>query len=163
MKNIITITLISIICLSASLCFAQEFEMGLITASTPQELAKWFSEEFKYQWEIIDKWNTPQETIDSKEGDCEDFAILASAVLWRMGIDNDILVIKFKDLDVAHCICVWEDENGMYNFMSNKELYNTGKNKIKAAIDKFFPDWEKVTFTDYQRKNVQVVRRTEKI
>jgi len=159
MKKTITTILISIICLSTNLCFAESFE----NARTPQELAKWLSQEFKYQWEVIDTWNTPQQTIQSKEGDCEDFAILASAALWKMGIANDILVIKFKDLNVSHCICIWEDENGMYNFISNRQLYNTGTTHIKAAIEKFYPDWEKITFTDYQRKNAQVVRRVKTI
>ena len=163
MKKIITITLITIICLSTNLGFAQDLEKILAAAHTPQELAELFSKEFKYQWEVMDNWNTPQETIQSREGDCEDFAILASAALWRMGIANDILVIKFKDLNVAHCICVWEDEKGMYSFMSNRELYNTGTTQIKAAIEKFFPDWERITFTDYQQKKSQVVRRIEMI
>jgi hypothetical protein len=38
-------------------------------------------------------------------------------------------------------------------------LQNTGKYEIKAAIEKFYPDWEKITFTDQDKKYAKVIRR----
>lgn len=159
MKKAIITILILIMVLAPNICFSQNLDESISSINTPQDLVNWFSKEFSYKWEIIDNWKTPQETINSKEGDCEDFAILASVALSRMGIANDILVIKFKDLNLAHCICIWKGKDGTYKFISNRKLQNTGKYKIKEAIEKFYPDWERITFTDYEKKYAKVIQR----
>tara|TARA_B100000315_G_C14566337_1_gene583138 strand:- start:1382 stop:1864 length:483 start_codon:yes stop_codon:yes gene_type:complete len=159
MKKTITTILILITFLAPNICFSQDLDENIPAINTPQDLVSWLSKEFNYQWEIVDDWKTPQETINSKKGDCEDFAILASVALSGMGISNDILVIKFKDLNLTHCICVWKDKDGTYKFISNRSLQNTGKYEIKAAIEKFYPDWEKITFTDQDKKYAKVIRR----
>ncbi|MGB3082313.1 MAG: hypothetical protein WBB86_04930, partial [Candidatus Omnitrophota bacterium] len=43
------------------------------SVQTPQTLVDWFSSEFKYQFELIDKWQSPQETIDSRRGGLRGF------------------------------------------------------------------------------------------
>ncbi|MFH1552160.1 MAG: transglutaminase-like domain-containing protein [Candidatus Omnitrophota bacterium] len=139
--------------------FAQDLEGVPASVNTPQTLADWFSSEFGYRFEMTDEWQDPQVTIDSKEGDCEDFAVLASRVLCGLGISNDILVVKFKDLKIAHAICAWKDENGKYSFISNRNLVRTGKSEIDDAIGKYYPDYEGIIFTDENRRYIGMIGR----
>jgi hypothetical protein len=142
-------------------CFSYTYYLTGIPYSinTPDALAKWFSAEFEYRYEMVQELNGPQETIDSKGGDCEEFAILASIILWDMGIDNDILVISFKGLGMAHAMCVWRDTNGAYCFISNRQLVNTGEKELERAIEKYFPDWTKTEIVDDKMRSMRKIRR----
>jgi hypothetical protein len=151
-KHLITVSVIVLtallpdIALSKELDFSKELKNVPSSVQTPQALANWLSSEFSYRMELLDQWQEPQETIDSRAGDCEDFAILVSALLTRLGIPNDVIILKFRDLNIAHAVCLWRDEDGSYNFISNGELKRTGKRHIESAIGKFYPDCEKITF-----------------
>jgi len=51
-----------------------------------------------YCRETIDRWSPPQETWDSRKGDCEDFALLKRAMLKASGIpDEDLFFVLAWD------------------------------------------------------------------
>ena len=108
---------------------------------SPQQIAEWFNKEFAYQLEMTDDWQKPKEMVASKMGDCEDFAMLAAELLRRIGISGEIAIIRIRGLGL-HAICVWQDDNGNYNFFSNKELIYTGEKDIRQAVGKYFTDME---------------------
>jgi len=145
---IVLAALLSDIGFSKELDFSKDFKNIPSSIQTPQALAEWLSSEFSYRMELVDQWQKPQETIDSKAGDCEDFAILASACLTRLGIANNVIILKFRDLDISHAVCLWKDKDGSYNFISNGKLQRTGKRHIESAIGKFYPDCEKIIFQE---------------
>ncbi|NQT32889.1 MAG: hypothetical protein HQ594_04375 [Candidatus Omnitrophica bacterium] len=113
--------------------------------------------EFSYVWEIPDSWQSPQETINKKAGDCEDFAALASAYLGSIGIPNDLIILEFKDLDISHAVCAWKNEKNRYNFISNQTLVRTGKKDILEAVEEYYPDCEKIVFSDLEKKHSQSI------
>jgi hypothetical protein len=115
---------------------------------SPDDIADFFSREFAYTMTLPDRAHSPDETIEARTGDCEDFAVLASVMLARMGVANRAVVIKFRGLRVAHAICIWKAPNGLYNFISNRELVRTGKDTVEGAIMKHYPDCESVTDID---------------
>ena len=134
------------------IAFSKELENIPMSIQNPQTFATWLEEDFHYRLELPDKWQTPQETIDSKAGDCEDFALLASAFLNQMGIPNDVVILKFAGLNVSHAICLWKDGTGSYNFISDRKLQLTGEPDIKKAIGKFYPDCKKIIFSDSSKR-----------
>ncbi|MDD5634449.1 MAG: transglutaminase-like domain-containing protein [Candidatus Omnitrophica bacterium] len=141
--------LVAMVCiLSAGAAFSQELAGIPAYVKTPTDLANWMSEEFTYAMEYPDRWQSPQETIDKKGGDCDDFAILASAMLSNFNIDNDIVLVEFKGMNVAHLLCVWKNQDGTYSFISNKKLYNTGEEYLSDAIAHFYPDCSKFTLAN---------------
>lgn len=157
-KFLISVTVLIIF--SSQSAFSQSQEVTLSTVKTPEEIARWISSEFTYSVEFPDKWQSPEETIRLKRGDCEDFAILASEALKRQGIDNDIVIVKFEGLDTSHAICIWKDSRGIYSFISNKKLMKTGETDIRGAIERYYPDWRRITFTDPEHRNKRVLRRS---
>jgi predicted transglutaminase-like cysteine proteinase len=51
-----------------------------------------------YAREAVDRWAPPQETWDSRKGDCEDFALLKRAILIASGIpDEDLFFVLAWD------------------------------------------------------------------
>lgn len=162
MKKIIKFTVIilaAFIALSASISHARELDQMPSSVKTPEALAEWLASEFKYRLEFPDKWQSPDETILSKQGDCEDFAVLTSACLNRMGIANNILIVKFKNLGTSHAVCAWKDDAGSYNFISNRSLKQTHKKTLEAAIEKYYPDWGRITFTDEYNNRIRTLSR----
>ena len=164
-KCLITVFVIALAALlpdigfSKELNFSKDFENIPSSVQTPQALANWLSSEFSYRMELVDEWQKPRETISSRTGDCEDFAILASAFLTRSGIPNDIAIVKFRDLNISHAVCLWKGEDGSYSFISNGKLRRTGKRTIKSAIKKFYPDCENVILLDSNKLYTNLLAR----
>lgn len=124
--------------------------------NSPEDLARWLSREFSYTMTLPDGVHSPDATIASRSGDCDDFAILASDILTRMGVENRVLVIRFTGLSMAHAICIWREPNGLYSFISNREICRTGKDSVEEAVRKFYPDCETIASIDpreYIRRN----------
>jgi hypothetical protein len=144
-------------------CFSQGFEKtidgDIPPIKTTAHLSEWLSSEFRSQWRIFDEGQTPSEMIESKEGDCEDFAVLASAVLDNLGIQNDILVIKFEGLRVKHAICAWKETDGSYSFISNRDLFRTGKPTLREAVEWFYSDWERIGFVEKRGRYGRIIGR----
>lgn len=137
--------------------FCQELDKVLTFIRNPQEMVEWFDQDFINQWEMPDDWQNPQQTLNSKKGDCEDFAILSKAILDRLGYAADILIVKFNRLNIGHAICIFKDNQDAYSFVSNKKLTSTGKKTIEEAIDKFYPDWESIIFTDPDKEYTKTI------
>ena len=118
----------------------QGIEEAAASISSPEDVASFFAQEFTYEMTFPDRAHSPEEIMESRTGDCEDFAILASAMLTRMGVENQVVVIKFAGLRVAHAICIWRNRGGTYDFISSQEFYLSGQKTVEAAIKKFYPD-----------------------
>jgi|GEM_PF-779250 len=139
-----------------SFCFSQNQALAIASISTPEQLAQWFFTDFKYETEMPDTWQNASETLELKKGDCEDFAILAQDMLNTMGIQSDILIIKFTGLNQQHAICIFK-EGGNYSFISNQELIRTGAASLKEAIQEQYSDWESITFTNAKKDILNLV------
>ncbi|MBN1527029.1 MAG: hypothetical protein JW919_05575 [Candidatus Omnitrophica bacterium] len=155
-----TIIFLAIMAVFQFSCFAQSqhVEQAPSSMSTPQEIARWLSRNFTYEMEWPDNWQSSSETARLKKGDCEDFAVLSQALLARLGIKSDIVIIRFKDLKVAHAICAWK-YGKYYSFMSTRQLYETNATSIEEAVEKYFPDWQKIIFTDAKKHYAKVITR----
>jgi len=158
MKKILILT-IFLVNIFYGACFAQSEAAIPASISTPGELASWLSSEFSYRMEILDDWQKPGETVSSRTGDCEDFAMLAASFLSRQGIKNDLIIVRFRDLPMSHAICMWQEDDGTYSFISNRKMYCTRKGSIREAVERYYPDWESLLFTDKNRKMIRTVRR----
>ena len=126
----------------------QGMEEAMANVNSPEDIANFFAQEFDYNMTLPDRAHTPEQTIASHSGDCEDFAILASAMLTRMGIENQVLIINFNGIRLAHAICIWQAKDGTYSFISNRELYRSGQRSVEATVKKFYPDCNTIASID---------------
>jgi hypothetical protein len=125
---------------------------------TPDDIAKWFSHDFKYQLIIPNTPQTLEETLKTRGGDCDDFAALAYAVLARMGISGSVAVIMFKDSYSSHSVCIWMEADGTYSFISNQEIYHTGEKTPEGAIKKVYPAYRKIVLNFDRREQGRYYR-----
>ena len=147
------LVLLPLICTASPVSYAarvQDLDEVMSFVRTPEELAHWFSNEFTYRMIFPDGPHSLQEVLLSRTGDCDDLANLASAILTRMNIRNEVIVIRFRDLRIAHAVCAWKDAGGRYSFMSNRELIRTGERTLEGAIKKQYPDCDSMVKADPQ-------------
>ena len=127
--------------------------------ATVDDLANWLSSEFEYQWKFSNGRQSPAQTILSRQGNCEDFAVLASAFLSHIGVQNNIAIVSFNGISVSHAISIWQDKGESYSFISNRSLHRTGKKTIEEAVGKYYPDWEKIVIAETRQNHIRVIRR----
>lgn len=75
-------------------------------------------------WKLTEYWQTPQETIESKKGDCEDGAILIYVLCRLKGIPKEKCFLMagdvfdpFKKRDAGHCWFAYKPNNYPLNFV----------------------------------------------
>ncbi len=90
---------------------------------TLEDYARWLKKSVKYKTDgRHDAWAPPQETLKSKNGDCEDYTLLNTAMLKVLGFESRFLALK--DSSQAHAICVFK-RDGYYHWFDNAELKKT--------------------------------------
>jgi len=144
-KIILVLIFLSQFLLFPAPCYSESVNSLSVYISTPEELAVWISRNLTYEFTFGGKRpQTLQEFLDSKSGNCEDFANLASELLTRNGINNEVIVLRFNGIQIHHAICIWKDKNGTYSFISNEKLYKTDETSLENTVAKFFPSCAKI-------------------
>jgi len=141
MKKFLTVTYLAGVLISAPL---------LPDLRTPDQLSSWMRETLVYQSEKggRDYWKTPQETIQDKGGDCEDFAILAQAVLSDLRIESHLLYIYYSLFDNRHVICIYQTFSGTYNVFDNQYLTETPYTTRRELLNHLYPTWKRSAYCD---------------
>ena len=90
--------------------------------ATPQQVGAFLHQKFTFQRDqelfgVIEHWQTPAEFLANRKGDCEDYALLARALLLRNDIEAYIFSL-FGDGGYAHTVCVFVDAQGRYNIIN---------------------------------------------
>ncbi|MFH1394869.1 MAG: transglutaminase-like domain-containing protein [Candidatus Omnitrophota bacterium] len=114
---------------SVLVCRPSELDLKIVNLikqnniTTFEEYSAWISKNVQYKPdEGKDDWALPQETLGRLYGDCEDYALLNSAVLRVLGYKSKIIILGTPEKE--HAICVFE-ENGNFLWFDNGELKYT--------------------------------------
>ena len=102
-----------------------EFIFGFLRRNNIQDIdgyCHWLAGNLSYRQDVQDTWFSPQDTIDRKGGDCEDFALLNSAILNVLGYHPRILALLH--LGQNHAICAFQLD-GYYAWFDNQKLIRT--------------------------------------
>lgn len=102
---------------------------------TLEGYAQWLEENIKYKNEEADYWQSPEETLERKAGDCEDFAFLNEAFLRVMG-HNPKAMGLLNINKRGHAICIFV-EGDYYSYFSNMVLKRTQMRTIEELNDYF--------------------------
>lgn len=144
-KTIFVLVLLAQLLLFPVTSYSESVNSLSVYISTPEEAAAWLSSNLTYEFTFGGKRpRTPQEFLDSKSGNCEDFANLASELLTRHGINNEVIVLRFRGIRIHHALCIWKGKDGTYSFISNEKLYKTNETNLESAVAKFFPGCVKI-------------------
>jgi len=99
-----------------------EFEETVALLDNPQKLSRWMLDNTRYESEY-EKWREtgvdyiapPEETFNSRVGNCADFAVFAFYVLESHGYDPELLRIAVEsDISKNHVVCVYQSSASLY-------------------------------------------------
>ncbi len=87
-----------------------------------------------------DYWQSPSETLRMGKGDCEDYALLAEALLRRQKIPAWVFSV-YGPGGYAHTVCAFK-ENGRYNAINIDQLISYQAESLEELAGKIHPRWE---------------------
>lgn len=97
---------------------------------------QWVSENIIYTKDgKRDAWAPPEETLENKRADCEDFAFLNEAVLRVMGYE--VQVLAMGGFGAHHAFCLFK-EAGYYSWIDNSKLKRTKTKTITEFAKHIF-------------------------
>ena len=111
--------------------------------STPELLADFLRNKmiFREDNELFgrrDYWQAPEEFLRRGEGDCEDYALLAQAVLERQG--REALVLSLYGPGYAHTVCLFR-EGGYYHVFNQDKVIRCKAVSLGEAASFICPHW----------------------
>ena len=110
---------------------------------TPQALEKFMRKNFLYVEDRIlfgrdEYWQTPEEMLHRKKGDCEDFAVFAEAILKRNGYHVFLFSVFWQE--DAHTVTVFE-KDGKWGIFDLDNLRSLKGNSIKDLGNEIKHSW----------------------
>jgi hypothetical protein len=91
-------------------------------------------EHIKYKSDTFIDWiQSPELTWHRRSGDCEDYAVLAIALLKQIGIEGQLLSVICEDKQLSHAVCIFL-QDGEYFYFSNAKLIKTDKIRIEDIV-----------------------------
>ncbi len=112
---------------------------------TPEKIAKYMWKHFLFeqdqrQFGQEEYWQTPEEFLQTQKGDCEDFAVFATALLRLNGVNAFTLNIYGDGF--AHTVAVFE-ENGLYHVIDGTDVVRYEAPTLQELLTKIHPFWKK--------------------
>jgi len=99
------------------------------------------------QWGVPDRWSAPLETLQSRRGDCEDYAIVKYAALLGAGIsEGDLKIVILKNLlprEDHAALAVRVD--GQWLILENRTLTLVDDADVTRAIPEYVLDQDGVS------------------
>ena len=115
------------------------------TYTTPKAVAAFLRDHFTFKRDedlfgAADYWQAPEEFAARKRGDCEDYALLAQALLARNWITAYVFSL-FGDDGYAHTVCVFVDEHGRYGVINQDQVRYYRAPSLEALASQMHPGW----------------------
>ncbi len=112
----------------------------------PESLSTYYIQNFQYiRDKTQDYWQSPQESMNLKGGDCEDFSYLTKDILEQLGYECKVYGVFFKEINRSgHAICVFKDKNGYYKMFDNECLSYIKRLKGIDVIKTKFKNWKQI-------------------
>lgn len=109
--------------------------------NTPQKIFDWMLLNLHYMPDQTksDEFRSAELTYELRYGDCDDYANFASTILQKHGYQVEILSI-FNQTQ-GHAVCVWQENNGSYNFLSNINIYYVQAKSYAEIASIVYKNW----------------------
>ena len=113
------------------------------TYATPEAVARFLQTQVRYHHDRQlfgrnEYWQTPEELLARKAGDCEDYALLAVELLRRQGIEAQVVSVFGEGY--AHTVCVFRD-GGRYHLINLGELVRLNARTLEEVASYLNPSW----------------------
>ena len=114
--------------------------------SSPDALARYMWRNFSVESDQSnfgqeDHWQSPEELLATRKGDCEDFARFAYEIL-RMNGRTAFMINIYGRHGYGHTVCVFS-ENGRYDVIDGTDVKRLQTHSLTDIFGKIYPQWEK--------------------
>lgn len=118
---------------------------------TPELIARYIWKNFsvesdRRQFGENEHWQSPEELLRTRKGDCEDFALFAAEVLKANGISSFLVNIYGRKF--AHTICIFK-ENGKYQILDGSKIKRINASTLNEVFLEAYPYWDKAAIVAY--------------
>ena len=123
---------------------------------SPKRLWWWMFQYLKYikditKHEVVELWQTSEETLEYRTGDCEDYAILAYDVLKEL--NPHIIVVAEQLARYGHAVCTFK-WSGYWYHISNWGLKKTAAKTFEEVYKYTYKDCARWYETDTKGKRL---------
>lgn len=133
---------------------------------SPDAIANFLWKNFRFEEDQVnfgkaEYWQSPEEFMTNKAGDCEDFAVMAKELLTSIGKKAFILNVYGKKF--AHTVCVFVD-NGKYQIIDMTEVKIYNASSLEELMSKIYPHWETGAIVQMSKSTKQgrILKKIEK-
>ena len=111
--------------------------------TSPEDIVRFIWRHFRVesdqtQFGTADRWQSPEELLQSERGDCEDFALFAYAVFKAQGTQAFLLNVYGQGY--GHTVCVFK-KNGVFHAIDGTTVVR-GEKSLEQLIAKIHPFWK---------------------
>jgi hypothetical protein len=150
------ISLLSAVTANAALTPTSRFtlrELEVVPTLSPKQFGNLF-EHFRYSY--CPYVLPPDEFLDSRAGDCDDYAILADHILSKKGHRTRIIRVALAGSDIAHAICYVTENKAYLDYNNRKYSVNLERAgptlrqiaaKVAASFEKNWTSATEYTFS----------------
>lgn len=112
--------------------------------TTPLEIYSWINKHISYRADINpeDEFRPAAKTLALGYGDCDDMAVLADDLLKKQGYTSEVVAVYTST--EGHAICVWQDSNGKYNHLSNKNYREIQAPDVRSLATDVYTNWQTI-------------------
>lgn len=111
---------------------------------TPENIAKYLWKNFLFEndqrlFGTEEHWQSPEEFLKNRKGDCEDFALFAHEMLKANGISSFLLNVYGGRF--AHTVVVFK-EDGKYHVIDGSDVRRLGAGNLREVASEIYPHWK---------------------
>jgi hypothetical protein len=141
--GILTIGLIFFTSIAQSQTTVLSIETLAHQISSPEALAKFMKHNFKYApdrrlFHEDEYWQSPEEMLERRQGDCEDYALFAKAILEQNGMSASVVSVYWAA--DAHTVAVFE-QNGKWGIFDLADLHYVDAATMADLAKTIRHDW----------------------
>jgi len=139
-----------------------QLQQVALSHPTPEAIASFLRAEFIFQRDEdqfgeIDHWQSPEEFLQRRVGDCEDYALLAQALLRRNGIEAYVFSL-FGAQGYAHTVSVFVDQDGRYDVINQGKLQHIRAASLEGVAAALNPAWTRGMIAEQDGTRGRIVR-----
>ena len=129
--------------------------------NNPKDLVKFMKKNFTFTEDPdlfgqVDYWQSPEEFLKKRAGDCEDYALFSQHMLKQLGLESHVISFYGKN-GFAHTITVFKDK-GVYNVINEDRLYKYKAKSLEEALSRVNPYWTWGAFAEIRGKRGWMLR-----
>ncbi len=134
----------------------QNFSVNTLASylRNPQDVALYMWRHFDFvrdqqQFGREDYWQSAAEILQTKKGDCEDFAIFAQEILKQNGVSAFILNLYGAK---PHSICIFKSK-GLYGAVDGGNYVSAQFKDLTSLLNYLDPFWKKANITEMDQSH----------